>query len=86
MERLSRLKPYLLMLALVVGLTLLRIALLPIMQFVGPVAVYFFATAVAALYGGLLLALFTCALSATLAAYFFIEPQFSFHIAKQGDL
>ena len=86
MERLTRLKPYLLMLTLVVGLTLLRFSLLPIMKFVGPVAVYFFATAVAALYGGLLLALFTCTLSAVLATYFFIEPQFSFHISKPADL
>lgn len=86
MERLTPLKPYLLMLTLVLGLTALRFMLLPIMQFVGPVAVYFFATAVAALYGGLLLALFTCTLNATIATYFFIEPQYSFHIAKPADL
>lgn len=85
MERLSRLKPYLLMLLLIGGLTALRFSLLPVMKFVGPVAVYFFATAVAALYGGLLLALFTCTVSAAIAAYFFIEPQFSFQIAKPAD-
>lgn len=86
MEKLTRLKPYLLMLALIAGLTLLRLALLPIMKFVGPVAVYFFATAVAALYGGLRLALFTCVVSVTVAVFFFIEPQFSLKIAKPADL
>lgn len=86
MERLVRLKPYLLMLLLIGGLTGLRFLLLPVMKFVGPVAVYFFATAVAALYGGLLLALFTCTVSALIATYFFIEPQFSFQIAKPADL
>ncbi len=85
MQRLSRLKPYLLMLILVLGLTALRFSLLPVMQLVGPVAVYFFATAVAALYGGLSLALFTCALSATVATLLFIEPQFSFRIANPAD-
>ncbi len=86
MERLTRLKPYLLMLALIGVLTGLRYALLPIMQFVGPVAVYFFATAVAALYGGLRLALFTCVVCVSVAAYFFIEPQFSFQVANPADL
>lgn len=51
MERLTRLKPYLLMLALVAGLILLHLALLPIMQFVGPLAVYCVAAVVAALIG-----------------------------------
>ncbi len=86
MERLTRLKPYLLMLALIGGLTGLRYALLPVMQFVGPVAVYFFATAVAALYGGLRLALFTCAVCVLVAVYFFVEPQFSFQVANPADL
>ncbi len=86
MEKLTWLKPYLLMLALIAGLTLLRFALLPIMKFVGPVAVYFFATAVAALYGGLRLALFTCVACVTVAVFFFIEPQFSFKVAKPADL
>ncbi len=89
MEKLTRLKscnPYLLMLALIVGLTLLRLALLPIMKFVGPVAVYFFATAVASLYGGLRLALFTCAVCVAVAMFFFIEPQFTFKVAKPADM
>lgn len=86
MERLTWLKPYLLMLALIAGLTLLRVALLPIMKFVGPVAVYFFATAVAALVGGLRLALFTGIVSVSVATFFFVEPQFSFKILKPADM
>jgi diguanylate cyclase (GGDEF)-like protein/PAS domain S-box-containing protein len=86
MERLTRLKPYLLMLALIGGLTGIRYALLPVMKFVGPVAMYFFATAVAALYGGLWLALFTSTICVLLAVFFFIEPQFSFDVARQADL
>ena len=86
MERLTRLKPFLLMLALIGGLTGLRFALLPVMKFVGPVAVYFFATAVAALYGGFWLALFTCVVCVSVAVFFFIEPAFSFHVAKPADL
>lgn len=86
MERLTRLKPYLLMLALIAGLTLLRLALLPVMNFVGPVAVYFFATAVAALMGGLRLALFTGVVCVSVASYFFIEPQFSFNVDKPADM
>ncbi len=86
MERLIRLKPYFWMLALVAGLTLLRLALLPVMKFVGPVAVYFFATAVAALYGGLRLAAFTCFISVTTAVFFFIEPQYSLKILRPADL
>ena len=86
MERLTRFKPYLLMLALIGGLTGLRFALLPVMQLVGPVAVYFFATAVAALYGGFRLALFTCVVCVTIAVFFFVEPAFSFRVAKPADL
>lgn len=86
MERLAQLNPYLLTLALIGTLTGLRYLLLPVMSFVGPVAVYFFATAVAALYGGLRLALFTCVVCVTIAVYFFIEPQFSFAVAKPADL
>jgi len=86
MERLTRLKPFLLMLALIGALTGLRFALLPVMKFVGPVAVYFFATAVAALYGGFWLALFTCAVCVAVAVFFFIEPAFSFQVAKPADL
>lgn len=86
MERLTRLKPYLLMLALIGALTGLRFALLPVMHLVGPVAVYFFATAVAALYGGFRLALFTCAVCVAIAVFFFIEPAFSFRVARPADL
>ncbi len=86
MERLTRLKPYLLMLALIGALTALRYALLPIMKFVGPVAVYFFATAVAALYGGVRLAVFTCAVCVAVAVFFFVEPQFSFRVRNPADL
>ncbi len=86
MERLTWLKPYLLMLALIAGLTLLRLALLPVMKFVGPVAVYFFATAVAALMGGLRLALFTGVVCLSVANFFFVEPQFTFKIARSADM
>ncbi len=86
METLTRLKPYLLMLALIGGLTALRYALLPIMKFVGPLAVYFFATAVAAMYGGLRLGIFTCISCVAVAVFFFIEPQFSFRVAHTADL
>ncbi len=85
MARLTPLKPYLWMLALIGALTALRFALLPVMQFVGPVAVYFFATAVAAMYGGLRLALFTCAVCVLIANFFFIEPLFSFNVANPAD-
>ncbi len=86
MERLTRLKPYLLMLALVAGLTLLRFALLPIMQFVGSVAVYFLATAAASLIGGFRLAVFTGIVSIAAVNFFFVEPQFSFKVAKVADM
>ncbi len=86
METLTRLKPYLLMLALVAGVTALRFSLLPVMQFIGPVALYFVVTAFAAFYGGLFLALFTCTLSALLASYLFIEPQFSLQIDNAADV
>ncbi len=86
MERLIRLKPYLMMLALVAGLTGLRLLLLPVMKYVGPVAVYFLATAIAALYGGFRLALFTCVICVLLSAFFFIEPAYSFKIARPADL
>ena len=86
MEKLIRLKPYLMMLLLIAGLTGLRLLLLPVMQYVGPVAVYFLATAISALYGGLRLALFTCAVSVLISTYFFIEPPYSFKIARPADL
>ena len=86
MERLSRFKPYLMMLALVAGLTGLRLLLLPLMQYVGPVAVYFLATAISALYGGFRLALFTCAVCVLVSVYFFVEPAYSFAIARPADL
>ncbi len=86
MEKLTRFKPYLLMLVLVAGLTALRFALMPTMKLVGPVAVYFFATAVAALYGGLRLAVFTCAISVAAAVFFFVKPAFSFGVDNVADL
>ncbi len=86
MERLTRLKPYLMMLALVAGLTGLRLLLLPVMKYVGPVAVYFLATAISALYGGLRLAMFTCVICVVLSSYFFIEPAYSFKIGRPADL
>jgi len=86
MERLTRFKPYLLMLLLVGALTALRFALLPVMKLVGPVAVYFFATAVAALYGGLRLAVFTCVISVAAAVFFFVEPAFSLQVGNPADL
>lgn len=86
MEKLAPLKPYLLMLAVIAGLTLLRLALLPVMQFVGPVAVYFFATAVAALFGGIRLAIFTWAVCIAIAVFFFVEPQYTFKILRPADL
>ncbi len=86
MEKLTPLKPYLLMLALIAALTGLRIALLPVMNYVGPLAVYFFATAVSALIGGLRLALFTWAICLTVAVFFFIEPTNSFLIANPADM
>ncbi len=86
MERLTRLKPYLMMLALVAGLTGLRLLLLPVMKYVGPVAVYFLATAISALYGGLRLAMFTCVICVLLSSYFFIEPAYSFKIGRPADL
>ncbi len=86
MERLTRFKPYLLMLLVVAGLTGLRLLLLPVMKYVGPVAVYFLATAISALYGGLRLALFICAVCVLVSTYFFIEPAYSFKIARPADL
>ena len=86
MEKLTPLKPYLVMLLLIGALTGLRILLLPVMQYVGPVAVYFLATAVSALYGGFRLALFTCAICALISTYFFVEPAYSFKIARPADL
>ena len=85
MERLSRLKPYLMMLALIAGLTGLRLLLLPVMKFVGPLAVYFLATAIAALYGGFRLALFTCAICVMVSAYFFIPPLYSLKVDNLAD-
>ncbi|MEO0317222.1 MAG: hypothetical protein RL404_899 [Pseudomonadota bacterium] len=85
MEKLSRFKPYLMMLALIAGLTGLRLLLLPIMKYVGPVAVYFLATAIAALYGGLRLALFTCVVCVMVAVYFFIPPLHSLEIDSPAD-
>ena len=86
MEKLTPLKPYLLMLALIAGLTALRYALLPVMQLVGPMAVYFFAIGVAALYGGLPLAIFTCVICVAVATFVFVEPQFGFQVAHAADL
>ena len=80
-----RFKPYLMMLALVAGLTALRLLLLPVMKYVGPVAVYFLATAISALYGGLRLALFTCVVCVLVSTYFFIEPVYYFKVDNPAD-
>ncbi len=85
MEKLSRLKPYLLMLVLVAGLTGLRLLLSPVMKMVGPLAVYFLATAISALYGGVRLAMFTCAISVLVSTYFFIEPVYTFKLGHPPD-
>ncbi len=86
MERLLRFKPYLLMLVLVAGLTGLRLLLQPLMQYVGPVAVYFLATAIAALYGGLRLAVFTCVVCVFVSTYLFVEPAYNFKIGRPAEL
>ncbi len=85
MERLLRFKPYLLMLVLIAGLTGLRL-LLPLMQYVGPVAVYFLAIAMAALYGGLRLALFTCVVCVLVSTYLFIQPAYTLKIGQPAEL
>ncbi len=85
MERLLRFKPYLLMLVLIAGLTGLRL-LLPLMQYVGPVAVYFLAIAMAALYGGLRLALFTCVVCVLMSTYLFIQPAYTLKIGQPAEL
>ena len=81
-----RFKPYLVMLLVIAGLTGLRLLLLPVMKYVGPVAVYFLATAISALYGGLRLAVFTCAVCVVVSIYFFIEPAYSFKVARPADM
>lgn len=85
MGKLKHLNPYLAMLLLIIALTVVREALLPVMQLTGPVVVYFIAVAIAGLYTGLKVTLLTTFVSAALANYLFVAPRFSFAIADSGD-
>ena len=86
MERLRWLKPYGLMLVLIVGLSLLRGLLTPIISTHGPTVLYFIAVAVSAVYGGLLLTLYSTVLSALAIEYFFLMPNYSLHVQNPAEI
>ena len=77
MEKLILLKPYVLILGLITLLTGIRWALMPIMHYTGPFTVYFVAVALAAIYGGARLTLFTVIVCATVVDTLFIQHQYS---------
>lgn len=79
-------KPYLVMLVLIATLTMLRTALHPVMQFTGTVALYFLAIAIAAVYRGARLTLFTTMVDVTIADLLFVPPRFSMIPDKPADM
>jgi PAS domain S-box-containing protein len=88
MHRLKQtyLQNYAIAIALVLAAVLLMLALDPVIELKNSFLTFHLALTLAAWYGGRNVGLFTTLLSAIVANYFFIEPQFSFFLTFTGGV